>query len=213
MASNHDALVAFFELTTASGETVVTPMAFPEMAWVGTTARGMARKMSRAVQEHLINQGRYLDAVQAAAPWSLERHEIEVDLPAGSDPLTQPARRVRHVAFLSPADQAVRCIGVVAEPERLMAAVTEAIVLEHRRSGRQSSVRRQVSAQWFEQVELREESLELEFHSPEALRLLQEERAEPLLRQIGEEMNPGGRPATGLDDRATCAKHRPSLQP
>jgi MoxR-like ATPase len=208
MASTHDAALAFFELTTGSGETVVTPIACPEMAWLGTNARGMARKMSKAVQEHLINKGRYLEALQVTAPWPLERHEIEVDLPAGPDPLTQPARRVRHVAFLSPAGDLERCIGVVpavgvvalAEPERLKEAVAEAVLLEHRRSGRQADVRKQVAAQWFEQVELHEVPLALEFHGAEALRQLQEQRAEPLLRQIGEEMDPGRRPAIGLDE-------------
>jgi hypothetical protein len=198
--------VAFFELTTVSGEAVVTPLAFPEMAWLNSSAQAMARRMARAVQSHLVDQGRYLDAVRIAGPASYERREIEVELPAGTDPLLQPARRCRHVAFLSTGTPDEGGIGIVpalgvvalAETQRLHQAVTEAVVLEHRRTGRQADVRRQVAAAWFEQVELKPLPLDLVFHTAQALRRLQDRHSEPLLETVAEAMNPGPRGATGL---------------
>ena len=200
--------LAFFELTTVSGETVVTPLAYPQMAWIGRSAKAMARHMSRAVQAHLIDRGRYLDAVQIADPPVFVRQEIEVEHPAGADPLLQPARRSRHVAFLAAGVDGARSLGCVpalgvvalAEPEKLREAVAEAIMLEHRRMGRHSDVRRQVAAAWFEQVELKQLPLDLHFHSAEALRKLKDQRAEPLLALVAEEMRPPARAATGLDD-------------
>ncbi len=200
--------LAFFELTTVSGERVVTPLAFPDMAWVGSSAKAMARKMAHAVQTHLIDQGRYLDAVQIADPPALEQHEIEVDHPEGADPLLQPARRCRYVAFLATAGEGARSLGCVpalgvvalAEPERLREALAEAIVLEHRRTGRHSDVRRQVAASWFEQVELHQLPLDLHFHRAEELRRLKEQRSQPLLALVAEEMHVGMRAAVALDD-------------
>lgn len=191
-----------------AGESVVTSLAFPEMAWLGSSAQAMARRMAQAVQSHLIDKGRYLEAVQINDPGAFERHEIEVELPGGSDPLLQPARRCRHVAFLSSGPANTPCIGYVpalgivtlAEPERLREAVAEAVVLEHRRNGRQTDVRRQVAAQWFEQVELTQLPLEVVFHSAEALRRLKDERAEPLLPAVANEMRLGARKAVGLDE-------------
>lgn len=189
-----------------AGETVVTPLAFPEMAWLGSGAQAMARRMTKAVQSHLIDKGRYLEAVQINDPPAFERHEIDVDLPGGSNPLLQPAHRCRHVAFLSSGPANTPCIGYVpalgivtlAEPERLREAVIEAIALENRRAGRQADVRRQVAAQWFEQVELMQLPLDLVFHSAETLRRLKNERAEPLLPAVANEMSTGTRPAVGL---------------
>jgi hypothetical protein len=107
----------------------------------------MARKMASAVQAHLIDKGRYLDAVQFTAGTALERCELVVDLPAGADPVGPPARRVTHVAFMAadvegaPAIGCVPALGVVAlaDAARLREAVVEAIVLEYRRNGRLSS--------------------------------------------------------------------------
>lgn len=200
--------LAFFELTTVSGETVVTPLAFPEVAWLGSSAPAMARKLARAVQAEWLDQGRYLDAIQLADPPEFERHEIEVDLPGGPDALLQPARRVRHVAFLASGRAGARslacvpALGIVALAEAglLREAVVEAIRLEHRREGRQADVRRQVAAAWFEQVELKQLPLELVFHSAEALRRLQEQRSEPLLEAVADEMHVATRPAAGLAD-------------
>ncbi len=206
MGSHHDARLAFFELGTVSGEVIVTPLAFPEMAWVGSSASAMARQLSRAVQSHLIDQGRYLDAVQIADAPVFERHEIEVEIPAGIEPLLHPARRTRHVAFLSAGGDSNRslafvpALGVVAlaDEARLRDAVAEAIVLEHRRMGRLSDVRLQVAASWFEQIELKQLPLDVVFHNAEALRRLQEQRVEPLLQLVAEEMHTGSRAASGL---------------
>jgi DNA polymerase III delta prime subunit len=190
-----------------SGETVVTSLAFPEMAWLGSSAQAMARRMTQAVQSHLIDKGRYLEAVQVSDPPAFERHTLDVDLPGGSDAMLHPPRRSRHVAFLSSGPANTPCIGYVpalgvvalAEAERLREAVIEAIVLEHRRTGRQTDVRRQVAAQWFEQIELSQLPLDLVFHSAEALRRLQDERAKPLLPTVADEMNTGAlRTAVGL---------------
>ncbi|MCW7538707.1 AAA family ATPase [Aquabacterium sp. A7-Y] len=208
MGPLHPPPLAFFELTTVSGETVVTPLAFPEMAWLGSSAQAMARRMARAVQSEWLDEGRYLEAVQLADPPVFERREIEVEFPAGPDPLLQPARRSRHVAFLSTATAGTRCLACVpalgivalAEAERLGEAVVEAIRLEHRRNGRQAEVRRQVAAAWFEQIELKQLPLELIFHSAEGLRRLQELRAEPLLDVVSDEMHVAARPASGLAD-------------
>lgn len=199
---------AFFELTTVSGETVVTPLAFPAMAWLGSSAQAMARRMAQAVQSHLVDKGRYLEAVQINDPPVFERHEIDIDIPGGSNPLLHPPRRVRHVAFLSSGPANTPCIGCVpalgivtlAEPERLREAVIEAVVLEHRRTGRQADVRRQVAAQWFEQVELTQLPLDVVFHSAETLRRLKNERAEPLLPAVANEMSASARTAVGLDE-------------
>jgi len=215
MGSFQSASLAFFELRTVSGETVVTSLAFPEMAWIGGSASAMARKMARAVQAHLIDQGRYLEAMRIVAPCELERHDIEVELPAGPDPLTQPARRVSHVAFLSAGadgDRAIGCVpalGVVAlaDTAGLQAAVAQAVVLEHRRNGRHTDVRKQVAAAWFDHIVLKPMPLDLAFHSAEALRQLQDQRAQPLLQEAACEMQPGSRPATGLEEAvATLAR-------
>lgn len=199
--------IAFFELTTPSGEVVVTTLAFPEMAWIGSTAAAMARKLASAVQAHLIDQGEYLEAVQATAGSALERHELVVDLPAGTDTITQPARRVKHVAFLSTGADNARAIGCVpalgvvalAEVASLREAIAQAVVLEHRRMGRLADVRKQVAASWFERVTLKPASIALEFHGAEALRKLQE-RSEPLLKGVADEMRPGAQATVGLDD-------------
>jgi predicted AAA+ superfamily ATPase len=187
---------------------VVTPLAFPGMAWLDSSAEAMARRMQRAMQAHLIDQGRYLEAVRIASAADYERHEIEVDLPAGADPLLQPARRCRHVAFLSAGAPEADGIGIVpalgvvalARTQQLHDAVAQAITQEHRRTGRQADVRRQVAASWFEQVELKPQPLDLVFHSAQALRRLQEQRSEPLLETVADAMNPGARAATGLDE-------------
>lgn len=194
---------------------VVTPLAFPQMAWLNSSAAAMARHMARAVQLHLVDKGQYLDAVRLAHPTGHERREIEVDLPAGTDPLLQPARRCRHVAFLSTGAPEEGGIGIVpalgvvalAETQRLHEAVVEAVTLEHRRTGRQADVRRQVAAGWFEQVELKPLPLDLVFHSAQALRRLQQQRGEPLLDTVADAMNPGPRVATGLAEvLATLAR-------
>ena len=210
MGTTNEQPIALFELTTASGDVVVTPLAFPEMAWVGSSAASMARKMAGAVQSHLIDKGRYLDAVQFSAGAALERHELVVDLPAGADPTAQPARRVTHVAFLAtqaeatPAIGCVPALGVVAlaEAARLHDAVIEAIVLEYRRNGRLADVRKQVEATWFEQVELKPAALTLEFHGAEALRQLRQ-KSEPLLKGVAEEMQADARVVVGLDEPRT----------
>jgi len=210
MGTTNEQQIALFELTTPSGEVVVTPLAFPEMAWVGSTAGAMARKMAGAVQSHLIDKGRYLDAVQFTATVALERHELVVDLPAGADPAVQPARQVTHVAFLAtdteatPAIGCVPALGVVAlaEAGRLRDAVIEAIVLEYRRNGRLADVRKQVSASWFEQVELKPTTLPLEFHGAEALRQLRQ-KSEPLLKGVAEEMRAEARVTVGLEGPST----------
>lgn len=197
-----------------AGETVVTSLAFPEMAWLGSSAHAMARRMTQAVQSHLIDKGRYLEAVQISDPPAFERHEFDVDLPGGSDPLLHPPRRCRHVAFLSSGPANTPCIGYVpalgivalAEAERLRDAVSEAIVLEHRRTGRQTDVRRQVAAQWFEQVELTQLPLDVVFHSAEALRKLKDDRAKPLLPTVADKMSVGSRPAIGLAEPLTALK-------
>lgn len=207
--------VAFFELTTVSGELVVTPLAFPQMAWLNSSAAAMARQMARAVQLHQVDQGQYLDAVRLAHPSGYERREIDVDLPAGADPLLQPARRCRHVAFLSTGAPEEGGIGIVpalgvvamAETQRLHEVVVEAVTLEHRRTGRLADVRRQIAAGWFEQVELKPQLLDLVFHSAQALRRLQQQRGEPLLDTVADAMNPGRRAATGLAEvLATLAR-------
>ena len=200
--------LAFFELTTVSGEVIVTPLAYPEMVWLNSSAATMARRMAQAVQAQLIDKGRYLEAVRLATPGPLERREIDVDLPAGPDPLLQPARRLRHVAFLTTGEPdaagvaIVPALGVVAlaATRALPAALAEAVVQEHRRTGRVADVRRQVSAGWHEQVALKQLPLDIMFHGAEALRRLQEERSEPLLETVAEPMNPGPRGATGLGD-------------
>ena len=198
--------LAFVELTTTAGETVVTPLAFPEVAWLGSSARSMARKLARAVQAELIDDGRYLDAVRIVDPPAFERHDIEVDLPAGREALLQPAMRRRYVAFLSMDAGEQRGLGCVpalgivaiAEPERLREAVIEAIQLEHRRSARQSDTRRQVAAHWYEHIELVHQPLELLFHTAEELRRLQDQNAEPLLSAVAEMMFFPERAAVGL---------------
>lgn len=189
-----------------SGEVVVTSLVFPQMAWLNSSAATMAKCMAQAVQSQLIDPGHYLEAVRIASSPGLERREIEVDLPAGTDPLLQPARRCRHVAFLSTGAPDAGGIGVVpalgvvalAETQCLPEAVAEAVVLEHRRTGRLADVRRQVAASWFEQIELKAQPLDLVFHSAQALRRLQEQRSEPLLDRVAEAMHPGPRGATGL---------------
>lgn len=211
MGTANQPQVALFELTTSSGDVVVTPLAFPEMAWVGSGADAMARKMASAVQSHLIDKGRYLDAVQFTAGAALERHELVVDLPAGADPVAQPAHRVTHVAFLATAAEAAPAIGCVpalgvvalADGARLRDAVAEAIVLEYRRNGRLADVRKQVAATWFEQVQLQPATLPLEFHGAEALRQLRQ-KSEPLLKSVAAEMRPDARVAIGLEESRTA---------
>jgi hypothetical protein len=98
----------------------------------------MACKMASAVQAHLIDKGRCLDAVQFMAGTELERCELVVDLPAGADLVGKPARRVTHVAFMAvdvegaPAIGCAPALGVVAlaDAPRLREAVFDAIVLE-----------------------------------------------------------------------------------
>ena len=207
MGTSNQPHLAFFELTTPWGEVVATPLVFPDMAWVGSTASAMARKMASAVQAHLIDKGRYLDAVQFTAGTALERCELVVDLPAGADPVGQPARRVTHVAFIAadvegaPAIGCVPALGVVAlaDAARLREAVVEAIVLEYRRNGRLADVRKQVAASWFEHVELKPVTLSLEFHGAEALRQLRQ-RSEPLLKGVAEETRPDARVTVGLEE-------------
>jgi hypothetical protein len=192
-----------------TGEVIVTPLAWPEMAWLNNGAATMARRMARAVQAQLIDKGRYLEALRLATPGPLERREIDVDLPAGTDPLLQPARRCRHIAFLTAGEldaaglAIVPALGVVAlaETRVLPEAIAEAIVQEHRRTGRLADVRRQVAASWHEQhVELKLLPLDIVFHGAQELRRLQEERSEPLLETVAEPMNPGPRGATGLGE-------------
>jgi predicted AAA+ superfamily ATPase len=207
MGTSNQPHLAFFELTTPSGEIVATPLVFPDMAWVGSTASAMARKMASAVQAHLIDKGRYLDAVQFTAGSALERCELVVDLPAGVDPVGQPARRVTHVAFIAadvqgaPAIGCVPALGVVAlaDAARLREALVEAIVLEYRRNGRLADVRKQVAASWFEHVELKQVTLSLEFHGAETLRQLRQ-RSEPLLKGVAEEARPDARVTIGLEE-------------
>jgi len=211
MGTANQPQVALFELTTVSGDVVVTSLAFPEMAWVGSSADAMARRMASAVQSHLIDKGRYLDAVQFTAAAALERHELVVDLPAGADAVAQPARRVTHVAFLATAADAAPAIGCVpalgvvalADAARLRDAMVEAIVLEYRRNGRLADVRKQVSATWFERVELQPAALPLEFHGAEALRQLRQ-KSEPLLESVAAQMRPDARVAIGLEESRTA---------
>ncbi len=193
------------ELTTLSGETVVTPLAYPEVAWLGTTAKAMANRLGRAVQTHLIDEGDYLDALRITQQPDFQRSEIEVDFPAGRDPVLQPALRQRYTAFLARGEGErglgyVPALGIVAlaEHEGLRDAVVEAIRLEHRRNGRHADTRRMVAAHWFEHIELQHQPLHLNFHSSEELRRLEETRAEPLLKAVAEDMAIGSRPAVGL---------------
>lgn len=182
------------------------PLAFADVAWLGASAREMAKAMAQAVQKHLIDRGRYLEAVRLGSPASLQRCEIEVDLPAGKDAVLQPPRRCRHVAFMAEGEEGapgmgcVPALGVVAlaASERLREAVIEAVALEHRRTARAQDVRRQVAASWFETVELVRQPLEVVFHGAEALRRLSEKSAEPLLRQVADEMGVGLRQAVRL---------------
>jgi predicted AAA+ superfamily ATPase len=207
MGTSNQPQLAFFELTAPSGEIVATPLIFPDMAWVGSTASAMARKMTSAVQAHLIDKGRYLDTVQFTASTALRRCELTVDLPAGADPVAQPARRVTHVGFMTVDAKGASAIGCVpalgvvalADVGRLQEAMVDAIVLEYRRNGRLADVRKQVAASWFEHVELKPVTLSLEFHSAEALRQLRQ-RSEPLLKGVAEETRPDTRVTIGLEE-------------
>ncbi len=67
-------------------------------------------------------------------------------------------------------------------------------------------MRRQVAAQWFEQVELAQLPLDLVFHSAEALRKLKDDRAKPLLPTVADEMSIGSRTAVGLAEPLTALK-------
>ncbi|MEK8030520.1 AAA family ATPase [Ideonella sp. DXS29W] len=205
--STPPAAVALFELTTPSGEVVVTPLAFPDMAWVGHSAVSMAARMAKAVQAHLIDRGHYLQAVQSTLGWNLERHELTVDLPAGADRVAYSPRRATFTVFMSAGGDSARAIGCVpvlgvvalADATRLREAVIQAIILEHRRSGRLTDVRKQVAAAWFEQIEFKPASLDLEFHGVEALRRLQQ-RSDPLLDGVANELRGDNRAVVGLDE-------------
>ncbi|MES2889806.1 MAG: AAA family ATPase [Pseudomonadota bacterium] len=194
----------FFELTSLSGHTVVTSLAFPEAVALGESPRRVAQRLAKAAQTHWVDQGFALEALQWLDAPALERRDVVVEFPEGKQPLLQPAWRCRHAVFMT-ADDAPRglafvpALGVVAiaPPERLLEAVIEAVRLETRRRGRRAQARLQVAAQWFEQVEASPQSLELVFHSAEELRRLQAEQAVPLLRSVAHEMQ-GGLTAVGL---------------
>jgi len=157
--------------------------------------------IERDDRQDIGDQGSYLEVVRIADPAGSERREIDVDLPAGADPLLQPARRCRHVAFLSTGAPAAHGIGVVpalgvvalAETQRLHQAPIEAV----QRTGRRADARRQIAASWFEQVELKPLPSDVVFHSVQALRRLQEQRREPMPGTLAEAMDPDRRAASG----------------
>jgi hypothetical protein len=73
MTSPLSSRLALFEMTTVSGETVVTPLAYPQMAWVGSSAPAMPKRLARAVQEQLVDRGRSKDAARLADAAECER--------------------------------------------------------------------------------------------------------------------------------------------
>ena len=213
MARRLDLTLAFFELGSPSGHTVLTSLACPDAVALQGSAQRMAQRLADAVQTHLIDEGRALEALQWLDAPPLERCEIVVDYPEGKDPLLQPALRCRHVAFTTPADAPrglafVPALGVVAiaPPERLQAALVEAVRLESRRKGRRASARLQVAAQWFDQVEQSPQPLVLAFHSAEELRRLQAERTVPLLRSVAAELRSKGE-VVGLEGPLEALRH------
>jgi hypothetical protein len=191
MATTIEPRITLFELPAPSGEVVATLLAFSEMARVRSGAAAMAREMASAARSHLIDKGCYLHAVQFSAGASLERHRLFADLSAGANTLAQPARQVTQVAFFaSKADstRAIGCmpaLGVVAsvDASRLRSPAVEAIFLEYRRKGQLAEVRKQISAAWFERVELRSAAQSLAFHCAEAARQLRQ-KSEPALKGV-----------------------------
>lgn len=213
MARRLELTLAFFELGRAEGLTVVTCLACPDAVAVQGSAKRMAQRLGDALQTHLVDQGHTLEALQWLDAPPLERREVVVEFPEGRNPLLQPALRVRHVAFATPADAPrgmafVPVLGVVAiaPPERLQEALAEAVRLESRRRGRRASVRLQVAAQWFDQVEPSPQPLALVFHSAEELRQLQAERTVPLLRSVANVLHSRGE-AVGLAGPREALRH------
>lgn len=187
----------FYEMTTISGQRVVTSLAYPDMMQWGGQASSMATRFSQAVQTHLLNEGEFLAAARLIRQEVLEPVEVAVVPPhALSQTSGEEAPRL-HQGFATPAGTEpalgfVPALGVVAiaPSASLGSALQEAVTLEYRRRDRWKDARLQIAAQWFEEVVQVQQPVDWSFPSAQELRALQTASTHNLIHAACDPVDP-----------------------
>jgi ATP-dependent Clp protease ATP-binding subunit ClpA len=194
------------ELLSLSGHSITMPLGFTDTFQVGMSAEDTAHYFRLAVQNGLLEKGRYLDFVRLlpSRDYQIDTFSIEVI----ADPKGElfPPQLIEF-DFVYWKNEAVH-LGLVpvvgvggsgAGLEQLVEQLKEAVLLYLFKQGLTRSLRDVIALRWYEKVMIKQIEIETLFYTPNELESFKVDQGEPLVPKTAQRMNTPALPAFGMD--------------
>jgi ATP-dependent Clp protease ATP-binding subunit ClpC len=194
------------ELKSRSGHRVVMPPGFADTLQLEMSAQQAAEQLRRAAQQHLLQQGEYLDFLRFSAPrdYRLDRFTVEIVADPKGDGFAPQQLELDFVHWPIQGSRLgiVPVVGVgaaAASLDGLVDQLRESVKLYLVRAKRTRSLRDLVALQWYQPAKVVPVVVDALFHTPKELDALQRGEEEPLLPKTARPMSRPLLPAFGMD--------------
>jgi ATP-dependent Clp protease ATP-binding subunit ClpA len=195
-------------LELATGESVLTPLAIPEVCRLGSSASELAREFFSALEEKHVLQGHFLETLKHLSPPSVETRRLTLPF-SGGKALELPAEtRLSFDAFVAQLPNgAFRAFVPVLAVETVSTSLEEiegdlesAIRLEFTRKKRVKSAHAVLETQWFASVQPESAKGGLEYLTPAEREERLQRGKTGLLESAASRLREDGSPVVGLQD-------------
>ncbi len=181
-------------LSLASGDDITAALLEPSVARMGSSGSELAGEFREAVRKTFLETGAYHEVLSYAKGLEFRRLKCPLEVPASKDGHLFPAHEIAFDAFAAELPGGgtlgfIPALGIeafVEKPDELVRRLQEFARLEFARTKRLTSVRKLLSARWFETVEMTETIVPAEFYSLaelKELRMGRQRRFLPLIAQ------------------------------
>lgn len=185
------------QLKFETGGTLTVPLMDNQVLLAGASSGKLAEYFKAAFQKKIVDKGNYTEILSHYIKGDFYQGHITIDFPASKDKMSFPAFELEF-PYLYKEDEyhfwgIIPTMGLDAMAENILdleSRLEETIRLEFARNRRLNDVRRIVSASWYSHIELKQQEVQLKFHTPNELEKVNETERERLLPQVAKEIAP-----------------------
>jgi ATP-dependent Clp protease ATP-binding subunit ClpA len=176
---------------------ILVPLSEHSAIRINSNMTRLANQFENAIQKQVLNKGYYSAVLEIADnDGAYELASISVDFPASKDRFSYPSFQLTFDYFYKISEKGVWAVlptlGIecfAEDAEQLEKNIQDNIRLEFVRKKRFSAVQNIVTSIWSEVVELEEDMISFDFHTPSELAALSEKGKEKILPKVAQKLN------------------------
>lgn len=176
---------------------ILVPLSEHSVIRIDSSMSRLASQFENAIQKQVLNKGYYsaiLEIADNEGDYLLA--SVSVDFPAAKDRFSYPDFQLTFEYYYNVSEKGVWAVlptlGIECftdEVEQLEKTIQDNIRLEFVRKKRLSAVQNIVTSIWSEIVELEEDTINFDFHTPSELTVLSEKEKEKILPKVAQKLN------------------------